>query len=70
MPPMNKQDIKDFFADMWREIQILWYVPPRCRGCEIMGLCRTRKHYRCGPRGCVLLYWKEQDKRERKEIIE
>ena len=62
-----KERIKDDLEELWRYIQILWYVPKACMYCEVMGLCRTRKHYRCGRRGCLLLYWKEQDERERKE---
>ena len=65
---MNKQDIKDFFADMWEYVRFWWYVPRHCRlMCDMCGICRTGKNYKCGRHGCLLLYWKERDERERKE---
>lgn len=64
---MNKEDLKDDLAELWRSIKIWWYVPKYCRACEVMGMCRTRKNFQCSRHGCLLLYWKEQDERERKE---
>ena len=40
----------------------LKHVPPRCRECEILGLCRNpKKHWKC-VRGC--LYLKNQEKKK------
>ena len=65
---MNKQEIKELIIYAWHRLKMWWYVPPRCRGCEIMGYCRgdPKNNYRCGRRGCLLLWEKERDERERK----
>lgn len=60
--------IKKFFTELWFYIKLIWYVPPRCRGCEIMGYCRgdPKTNFSCGRRGCLLLWQKERDEREQK----
>ena len=34
-------------------------VPKRCAWCELLGLCRSKSGYKCGPKGCLLLWYEE-----------
>ena len=60
--------MKDLLEWAWREIRIAFLVPERCRSCEIMGICRDEdRSFRCGKRGCLLLWQKERDKAIRRK---
>lgn len=58
--------IKELLLELWEDIRRFYYLPWRCRNaCELVGLCRDPKRkYRCGRRGCLLLWQKEQDEKE------
>lgn len=66
---MTKEDIKTLFSILKVKIELLIYVPYRCRYCELLGLCRDRKNYwRCGKRGCLILWAKERHKGSKAEL--
>lgn len=66
---MTKENIKTLFSIIKIKIELLIYVPYRCRYCELLGLCRDRKnHWRCGKRGCLILWQDERNKLTKKEF--
>lgn len=65
------ETIKTLFSIIKQNIKLHFCVPYRCRNCELLGLCRDEDNgYRCGKRGCLILWQSERNKITKKEFKE
>ncbi len=68
-PPRPRQQerviMRKLLTSLLENIKLYLYVPNRCLRCELLGLCRDSRHkYKCGKKGCLLLYSQERQNRK------